>query len=170
MRRLYLDTETTGLEPYDQLVEIALIDDDGRTVLDTLVQPLNLTSWREAEQIHGITADMTATAPTMAELMPTLREMLEGAHVVIYHAAFDLQFLRELQPHMGRVSCAMLAFAEYFREWNEETQAHDKRQRLHVAAAYVGHEWDGPMHRARADAQACRSVWLYLEEQPVPRS
>jgi DNA polymerase-3 subunit epsilon len=166
MRLLYLDTETTGLKPYDQIVEIAIIDDDGLTVLDTLVQPLNLTSWREAERIHGITPDMTASAPSMAELAPTIRAAVEGAHVVIYNAGYDLMFLGEHRASMGNVSCAMLAFAEYFNEWDEYRQSH-RWQRLHVAAEHVGHVWDGAAHRARADAHACRSVWRFLAEQPA---
>ena len=37
---LYLDTETTGLAPpRDDLVEVAIVDDNGQRVLDELCRP-----------------------------------------------------------------------------------------------------------------------------------
>ena len=40
MQTLFLDTETTGLTPpNDKLVEIAIVDDGGDTILDTLINP-----------------------------------------------------------------------------------------------------------------------------------
>ena len=41
MDTVYLDTETTGLYPEHgaRIVEIAILDDDGRPLLDTLVDP-----------------------------------------------------------------------------------------------------------------------------------
>jgi hypothetical protein len=37
---LYLDTETTGLwRPHDDLVEVALVNDDGRRLVDELCRP-----------------------------------------------------------------------------------------------------------------------------------
>ncbi|PQQ37227.1 hypothetical protein C6H68_14210 [Photorhabdus luminescens] len=58
---VYLDTETTGFEPsYDELLEIAIVDDQGVTLLNTLLKPLVLTEWQEAQYIHGITPTMVA--------------------------------------------------------------------------------------------------------------
>lgn len=39
---IYLDTETTGLDAFfgDEIVEIAIIDEKGKVLLNTLVQPL----------------------------------------------------------------------------------------------------------------------------------
>ena len=41
MDTVYLDTETTGLSPDrgDRVVDIAMVDDLGNTVIDTLVDP-----------------------------------------------------------------------------------------------------------------------------------
>jgi hypothetical protein len=42
--------------------------------------------------------------------------------------------------------------------------------KLDIAAKHVRHRWTGSAHRALADAQACRSVWLFLENQLKPLS
>ena len=63
---VFLDTETTGLDPdHDELLEIAIVDDSGEVLLDTLIKPsTNNPVWPEAEAIHGIAPEMVADAPT----------------------------------------------------------------------------------------------------------
>src|SRR5690349_16036603 len=86
-----LDSETTSLEGY--LVQIAVIDMAGRTLLDTLVNPCAPIS-PEAQAIHGITAERVKDAPTFAEIEPRLRELLAGRRVIVYNAPFDIGILR----------------------------------------------------------------------------
>jgi DNA polymerase-3 subunit epsilon len=66
---LYLDLETTGLHaPLDEIVEIAIIDDNGAVLLNTRVRPVRQTEWPEAQRIHGISPRDVAWAPTLAQL------------------------------------------------------------------------------------------------------
>lgn len=51
-----LDTETTGLDEHDEIVEVAVIDMSGKVLLNTLVNPIQPIPY-EATQIHGITND-----------------------------------------------------------------------------------------------------------------
>jgi DNA polymerase-3 subunit epsilon len=40
MRTVFLDLETTGLDPRtDEILEIGILDDAGRVLLDSLVRP-----------------------------------------------------------------------------------------------------------------------------------
>lgn len=163
MRTLYLDTETTGLShDHDELVELALIDDDGATLIDTLLRPERLTSWPEAERIHGISPGMVASAPTLAEITPALVAHCTGARLVVYNASYDLGFLPAITTCIAEYQCAMLAFARWHGEWNAYRGSY-RWQRLETAARTVEHCWDGSAHRARADALACRSVWRFLQ-------
>jgi len=59
----YLDTETTGLKDYDQIVEICLLDNDGAVLIDSLVKP-TVKIPLDATRIHGITDAMVSSAPT----------------------------------------------------------------------------------------------------------
>jgi len=160
---LYLDTETTGLSPRTgaRIVEIAIVDDTGRPVLDTLVNPERPIPL-ESSSIHGISDAMVSNAPTMRELWPSIEQLVDGHHVVIYNAAFDRAFFPNQLSHAGRVSCAMLSFAEVYGEVSP-TRGGYKWQKLTTAAEHIGYEFHGAAHRALADALACRAVWQWLE-------
>lgn len=162
MRRVYLDTETTGLSHHrDEVLELALLDDDGEPLIDTLVRPVRRLAWPEAEAIHGITPAMVQKAPTLAELLPSLVEHLIGTHLVVYNLAYDIGFFPEyVRAAPLELSCCMRAFAAHYGEpgW----YGGFRWQKLTTAAAHVQHAWAGEAHRAQADAHATRSVWHYL--------
>jgi DNA polymerase III epsilon subunit-like protein len=61
-RALYLDLETTGLDQQqDEILEIGLLDDDGRVVLHSLVRPER--HGLGAQAIHGIRPEDVEVAP-----------------------------------------------------------------------------------------------------------
>jgi DNA polymerase-3 subunit epsilon len=62
----------------------------------------------------------------------------------------------------------MREFAEVFGEWSHWHGSY-RWQKLYVAAAYVGFDWDGASHRAINDCQATRAVWRYLRD-PAERA
>lgn len=165
-RTLYLDTETTGLSAAcgDEILEIAIVDDTGAVLLDTLVRPVVRTCWPVAQEIHGITSEAVSCAPPLKELTPSLAGIFADCdQVVIYNAVFDLSFLpREIgEAILLKTACAMRAYAVWYGEWSryhDDYRLHD----LASAARRAGHVWDGKAHRARADALAVRSVWQWL--------
>jgi DNA polymerase III epsilon subunit-like protein len=152
---IYLDTETTGFSPArgDAIVELAIVDAAGRTLIDTLIDPGRAIPW-QSTQVHGITDAMVRGRPTLDQVMPRVLEIIAGELVVIYNANFDAPFFPgQLRQSQG-VRCAMARFADALGgRW----------RKLDVAARHVGHRWTGNAHRALADAQACRSVWDWLE-------
>ena len=117
MDTVYLDTETTGLSPGNgaRIVEIAILSDDGRPLLDTLVNP-GCEIPGEAAAIHGITDELVVDAPTFGSLDSEITSATRGRHVVIYNAGFDTRFFPDRLERAGRVTCAMLAFAEEYGE------------------------------------------------------
>lgn len=158
---LYLDIETTGLDSGHEIVEAALIDDEGRVLLDTLCDP-GPSHWvdGEARAIHGITDDMLVGQPPVAEVKAEILHLCRGCEVVIYNAAFELGFLPDLALATGaaKTHCAMDAFAELYGEWSE-FHGGWRWQTLAVAARRAGHVWRGAGHRAVHDAYATRAVW-----------
>ena len=115
-----LDTETTGL--YDaEIVEIAVIDRTGQTLLDTFIKP-TIPIPPETTAIHGITDAMVATAPTFPEVYPRIDAALKDKRVLIYNSAFDIKILNyccrlhDLPSLMltKRSDCLM----EWVAQWN----------------------------------------------------
>ncbi len=116
-----LDTETTGLSPQDEIVQIAVLGADGKTMLDTYVCPTRSIP-AAATAIHGITDADVQEAPAFPEVYDELKRIISGKTVVIYNAVFDLRLIRQtLQIHGvslpgiegDRVECAMLQYSAW---------------------------------------------------------
>lgn len=165
---IYLDVETTGLYAgVDELLEVAIVDDAGTVLVDSLVRPVSRTEWPEAQQINGITPADVAGAPLLDDLVEKLAAAIASAEaLVIYNAPFDLSFLpaplQELAAKKAR--CAMQAFSLWSGEWSDRHGEY-RRHKLADAAYYAGHTWDGAAHRAHADTLAVRSVWQWLRDR-----
>lgn len=119
-----LDTETTGLDSSAEICQIAIINSEGDTLLDTLVKPLKPIP-NDAIAIHGITNAMVEDAPTWEELTTQIYNILTGQTVVIYNVSYDLSLMNqssdeELNEQWNDVAsgwyCAMEAYAEYHGE------------------------------------------------------
>ena len=74
---IFLDTETTGLDPRAEIVEIALIDHDGAVLLESLVKPTRPIP-QDATRIHRITDGMVADAPTAGEVSAGVQALPGG--------------------------------------------------------------------------------------------
>ncbi len=165
---LFLDTETTGLSPSSgaDLVEVAIVNDDGDVILNTLVDPGSQIP-PEVAAIHGITDSMVSGAPPVAEVRQQVLKLVRGVELVIYNAPFDTAFFPGIEQTAAATRCCMRRFSDEWpcRVWSAEQDGW-KRQKLSTAAAHVGHDWQGAgAHRALADALACRTVWRWLEVQ-----
>ena len=102
MRRVFLDTETTGLD-HDKghrLVEVAAVAyEDRRPIPEEqggefrrLVNPEREVE-QEALKIHGFSDSLLAKQPPFSSCAAELAEFLRGAEVVIHNADFDRGFL-----------------------------------------------------------------------------
>lgn len=98
MRRIVLDTETTGLDPRQghRVIEVAAIELFGRTVTQRNFHRY-INPEREidagAAEVHGLTLERLQDEPKFAEIAPALVEFIRGAELVIHNAPFDIGFL-----------------------------------------------------------------------------
>ncbi|PXW50385.1 DNA polymerase III epsilon subunit-like protein [Grimontella sp. AG753] len=160
---VYLDTEGTGLDPATEaILEIAIVDDTGAVLVNSLIAPpTGISNWPEAQRIHGITPAMVAGAPSLDDLAQQIQEAVKGRDVIIYNAPFDTGFLGKLLDGARSIQCCMAAYAEHAGQWSEYHQSY-RFISLRDAACAVHYVWSGTAHRAMADALACRAVWQYL--------
>ena len=157
---IYLDTETTGIDGRAEIVEVAVVDGAGNTLLDTLVRPDGIIP-REVIRIHGIDDVMVAGAPRWPEIYPALLDLLRDRTVIVYNAEFDFRLVNQMNrrsgfpPRSDRWHCAMRQYAGFATDWHAR-YGNYRWHKLGVALARFGHPENG--HRARADALACRLV------------
>src|SRR5574340_394161 len=107
MRQVFLDTETTGLDPAagDRIVEIGCIEMvNRRTTGRTLHLYLNpeRAGGEEAIRIHGLTDEFLADKPRFHEVADELVAFVREAEVVIHNAAFDVGFIDAELRRAGR--------------------------------------------------------------------
>ncbi|MEU6902966.1 3'-5' exonuclease [Streptomyces virginiae] len=94
-----LDTETTGLDADACVVELAVISGSGDVLVDTLVNPGRPIP-AGASEIHGITDEAVATAPSFGQILVGLTAALDGRRCLIWNAPYDKGVLRwELTRH-----------------------------------------------------------------------
>lgn len=104
MTCVVFDTETTGLEPGDRIVQIAgLRIMAGRPTgerFETLVNPGRPIPGR-ASRIHGVTDAMVARAPDMTAALRAFQHFTEDAVLIAHNAPFDMGLLRAAAGETG---------------------------------------------------------------------
>ena len=111
MREIVLDTETTGLDPFQghRVVEIGCVElvnrfPTGKT-FHCYVNPQRDVP-AEALAVHGLAADFLKDKPLFAEVADDLLAFVGDAPLVIHNAAFDLAFLNAELERIGRTPLA----------------------------------------------------------------
>ncbi len=165
---IYLDTETTGTDYIDGIVELAVIDHDGRVLLQILVRPHRPIP-AAATAIHGITNAMVREAPAWPDVWPQVHDILKGRHVGTYHAEFDIKMLQQSHRHarmqwqqIGATKfCIMKLYADFRNEPGE--YGAPRWHKLEEAGRQCGIALPNA-HRALADALLARAVLLYMAQ------
>jgi DNA polymerase-3 subunit epsilon len=107
MRRIVLDTETTGLEPSDghRVIELACLELHGRRPtgrhFHRYMNPERAIDIG-ASQVHGMTAEDLLDKPKFADIVEEFLEFVSGAELLIHNAPFDVAFLNAELALLGR--------------------------------------------------------------------
>lgn len=130
-----LDTETTGLERNDEIIQIGIIDPDGNTLLDTLIQTTRKSIPSASTAIHGITKKDLKDAPRWVHIRKKVESICEGKRVFIYNADFDTRLINQTcdnhsVPYLKlNTVCVMKLWSCIVGEWND-SKGNWKWQRL----------------------------------------
>lgn len=97
-RLVFLDTETTGLDPRlgHRIIEVAAVEAIGRELTGNQLH-CYLDPEREidagATSVHGLSWDDLRGKPKFASIADELLKFMSGSRVVIHNAAFDISFI-----------------------------------------------------------------------------
>ncbi len=98
MRQIFLDTETTGLNPKsgDRIIEIGCVEVMNRQLTGKNFH-YYLNPERDSEEgalaVHGLTTEFLSNKPKFAEIAAELRDYVRDAEIIIHNAPFDVGFL-----------------------------------------------------------------------------
>ena len=161
---LILDTETTGFTTESEIVEIAIINTKGETLLDVLVMPEGPVP-TESSAIHGLTRGCLKEGnakpwPAHHTLVSALLTRSKG--LAIYNADYDVSMIERARKRYGLqfprsaydgdLVCVMRDYARYRGEY---TQYGDFRwHKLEDAYRYETGMRLKSSHRALSDCQA----------------
>lgn len=166
---IVLDTETTGLNAAeDEILQVSIIDNEGAVLFDSYIKPTQHTEWAEAERIHHITPEMVADAPTIAEVMPEINDILNRYDKIVgYNLKFDKAFLENNGAEFLSTEYAdvMKMFAPIYGEWNDQRGSY-KWQKLTIAADYYDYDWSEhkEAHNSLGDCYATLHVYKEINE------
>ncbi|MCY3567176.1 MAG: exonuclease domain-containing protein [Chloroflexi bacterium] len=160
--RIYaaVDLEMTGLKPgFDEIIEVGVIRCTPEQVLDswqTLVRPLEMPPLR-VQRMTGITPEMLESAPAWDQVEGRVRELLDGATLIGHNIGFDESFLKEVGIESASPSVDTLPLAQMIDPMAPSHRLGDLCERYGIPL--------DDAHRALADAEACRQLFLSLGER-----
>src|SRR3981189_1315794 len=111
MREIVLDTETTGLDPYQghRLIEIGCVElvnriPSGQTFHRYLNPERDVPA--EAFAVHGLSVEFLKDKPLFGEVVDDLVAFIADAPLVAHNAMFDLGFLNAELDRAGKTRVA----------------------------------------------------------------
>jgi DNA polymerase III subunit epsilon len=166
MREIVLDTETTGLDPFQghRLVEVGCVELFNRI-------PTGMTFHRyvnperdmpaEAFAVHGLSAEFLKDKPCFAEIAEELIAFIGDAPLIIHNAAFDLAFLNAELERCGKMLVARERLVDTLLLARRKHPA-GPNSLDHLCARYAIDNTRRTKHGALLDAEILAEVYIEL--------
>jgi DNA polymerase-3 subunit epsilon len=167
MRRIVLDTETTGLEPSEghRIIEVACLELSGRRAtgrhFHRFVNPERAIDFG-ATQVHGLTAEDLADKPRFADIADEFLEFVEGCELLIHNAAFDVAFLNAELTRAGRPKVEAVCTVSDTLSMARDIHPGKKNSLDALCERYSVDHSRRTLHGALLDAQLLADVWLAM--------
>lgn len=164
-RVIVIDTETTGLKPYDtdEILSLTVLDLDGNVLFDELVRPEHRKRWPKAQEVNGITWAMVKDKQPLTAYREQLQEIWRNASLVVgYNVEFDTSFIHAGLPGLPRVVSfdVMREFASVHGKWDDYHEDY-RWVKLTQCAKHYGIKVSNA-HSSLGDTEMTRLCYLAL--------
>jgi DNA polymerase III subunit epsilon len=170
-RPVFLDTETTGLDRSAEIVEISIVDIDGKVLYESFVRP-SVPIPVAVTRIHHITDKMVEKSPTWPAVWPVIRIHLATRLIGIYNQEYDLRLMQQSHGRYRlpwkenlKTACIMKLYAQFKGDWDPMRRSY-RNHSLENAGKQCGLSLQNT-HRSTDDTQLARSVLLFMADQPL---
>ena len=166
MRQVFLDTETTGLDPNQghRIIEIAAVEINNRQLSENQFH-VYTNPEREidaaAQEVHGITLEFLKDKSLFKDIAEEFLNFVQGSELIIHNAPFDIGFLN---MELGRIGFPKVE--DHIEKVTDSlVMARDLRpgQRNNLDALCRAYKVDNSkrsQHGALLDAQLLSEVYL----------
>ena len=139
---IFFDTETTGKDLNDEILSLAIVDQDGKVLFNELIRPSRKKKWPEAARVHYITPDMVKNRPTFRSFRKQVQDIFDQAQLVVgYDAHFAFIGEKGIR-YSGPFVDVQVEFAKMYSKWGDDLDVDDyKWQKLITCASRYGYDW-----------------------------
>lgn len=174
MRQIFLDTETTGLEPSHghRIIEIGCVEMVDRKLTGNTfhkyINPENKNVDQGALEVHGITDEFLSDKPFFGDIFQEFLDFVKGSELIIHNAPFDVGFINHeialLESKLGQSiekidqSCSILDSLKLARD-NHPGQ---KNNLDALCRRYYIDNSNRQLHGALLDSEILADVYLAM--------
>lgn len=162
-RYAILDTETTGLESNDQVIELSIIDLDGNVLFDSLFNPTIEVS-AGAKNVHGLSNKVLLNEPIWSEKWEEIKSILKDKVILAYNSSFDYRLIKQTCDAFNiefidfNTKCLMRLYSEYieYDRWISLQKAYEMEVGDIIQT-----------HRALGDCRMCLEIIKSIANRTV---
>jgi len=168
MRQVFLDTETTGLDPNQghRIIEIAAVEFNNRQSTNKKYHSY-INPEREidaaAEEVHGLSLEFLQDKPLFQDIAKDFLNFIQGAELIIHNAPFDVGFIN---AELGRLGLAKLEDNELkitdSLQFAKDLRPGQRNSLDALCRAYDIDNSERTLHGALLDAQLLGEVFIAM--------
>jgi DNA polymerase-3 subunit epsilon len=168
MRQVFLDTETTGLDPNQghRIIEIAAVEFNNRQSTNKKYHSY-INPEREidaaAEEVHGLSLEFLHDKPLFQDVAQDFLNFIQGAELIIHNAPFDVGFIN---AELGRLGLAKLEDNEVHitdsLQFAKDLRPGQRNSLDALCRAYDIDNSERTLHGALLDAQLLGEVFIAM--------
>jgi len=168
MRQVFLDTETTGLDPNQghRIIEIAAVEFNNRQSTNKKYHSY-INPEREidaaAEEVHGLSLEFLQDKPLFQDVAQDFLNFIQGAELIIHNAPFDVGFIN---AELGRLGLSKLEDNEVHitdsLQFAKDLRPGQRNSLDALCRAYDIDNSERTLHGALLDAQLLGEVFIAM--------
>jgi DNA polymerase-3 subunit epsilon len=167
MRRIVLDTETTGLELADghRIIELACLEIHDRRAtgrhFHRYVNPDRAIDFA-ATEVHGLTDEDLADKPRFGDIADEFLDFVQGSELLIHNAEFDVGFLNSELERAGRPRLETVCTVSDTLSMARDMHPGKRNSLDALCERYAVDHSRRTLHGALLDAQLLADVWIAM--------
>jgi DNA polymerase III epsilon subunit family exonuclease len=161
MNILILDTETTGLEKEDKVIQIGYIaHHSGKEFANSEIFSEEKETGYKAMAVHNITPEMQAGKRKFEDWAKEskFQEIIESSILVAHNAQFDIGMIEKSGLKVGRYICTKKVAAVLYPEMD----SHSLQYLRYALGLYKDEKHSGAAHDALNDCYYCKDLLKHM--------